>query len=469
MKVKQRIWWVLAGIFLLFCVSFVVAAYRFGWSSTGFVKKSLWDWLQLLIVPLMLAIIALVFQLANSRTERQIAKLRYEQDQSIALDKQREDLLQIYLDRMSELLLKEQLGSPESKDEIRKVARVRTITVLFQLDARRIGYVFAFLREAGLMSNKPNSSIVHLHQANLQKINLSEADLSESDFSEADLWGANLRKANLREANLKGATLWGATLDEAHLWGADLSGTELSGAHLTRAFLMKVNLSNATLWEADLRKAILSEACLRGAKLHEADLSEAGFNEADLSEASLWQSNLRGAYFKGANLSNANLNETILSNANLSKANLRGTHLWQADLRRADLSKADLRGATLGGADLSKANLSEADLSGANLSGVDLSGANLSRTNIEVAQSLKDTDLRGVKGLTKEQLEACKAKGAIIGDAVTTSPPQSTVSPSLPLQGNDTQIPADPPSQVNTLTLDTDGSSATSSQPSPGA
>jgi hypothetical protein len=36
--------------------------------------------------------------------------------------------------------------------------------------------------------------------------------------------------------------------------------------------------------------------------------------------------------------------------------------------------------------------------------------------NLEEALSLKDTDLRRVIGLTKEQLEACKAKGAIIDE-----------------------------------------------------
>src|SRR5205807_1727593 len=127
MKVRQRLWWVLGGVVFLFCVGFVLATYRFGWSSTGFLSKSLWDWLQLLIVPLALAIIALVFQRANSRTEQQIAKQRYEQDQQIALDKQQGDLLQAYLDRMSDLLLKENLLASKS-EQVRNVARVRTTT-----------------------------------------------------------------------------------------------------------------------------------------------------------------------------------------------------------------------------------------------------------------------------------------------------------------------------------------------------
>ncbi len=219
--------------------------------------KTLWDWLQLLIIPLVLAIAALLFNRATTRTEhkiaaerykqdkeiasrhyhqdQQIAKQRYEQDRHIALDKQREDLLQTYLDRMSELLLKEKLRSSAVDAEVRNVARVRTITILFQLDARRIGYVFAFLRESGLMSTKPNGSIVNLDQADLKRINFSQADLSGADLSGARLSEADLSGARLRNANLSGAIPGEADLGEADLGYANLSGAIVTSEQLETA------------------------------------------------------------------------------------------------------------------------------------------------------------------------------------------------------------------------------------------
>ncbi len=265
MKVRQRLWWVLGGVFFLFCIGFVLATYRFGWSSTGFLSKSLWDWLQLLIIPLVLALIALVFQRANSRTEQQIAKQRYEQDRQIALEKQREDLLQAYLDRMAELLLKEKLRSSAVDAEVRNMARVRTITTLFQLDARRIGIVFAFLLEAGLMSNKPNSSIVSLSQADLTNINLSHANLEN----------ANLSNANLSSANLYNANLYNANLYNANLSNADLTSAYISEANLSKAHLLNADLSNANLSKANLRLAMLRFANLEGANLWGANLEGA--------------------------------------------------------------------------------------------------------------------------------------------------------------------------------------------------
>src|SRR5258707_1279131 len=96
MTAKLRSWWkkarktlevlVIIVVFLLMLTLLVVIAlaYVFKVDVAGLRGKTLWDWLQLLIVPLVLAIIALVFQRVNSRTERQIAKVRYDQDREIA-------------------------------------------------------------------------------------------------------------------------------------------------------------------------------------------------------------------------------------------------------------------------------------------------------------------------------------------------------------------------------------------------
>jgi uncharacterized protein YjbI with pentapeptide repeats len=267
----------------------IIVGYRVGW--TGFTGKTLWDWLQLLIIPLVLAVGALLFNLATTRTE-----------QKIASDKQREDLLQTYLDRISELLLEKQLHSPTppyeirgvTRDEVRNVARVRTITILFQLDARRIGYVFAFLREAGLMSTT-SESIVSLKQANLNKINFSQAVITEVDLRQADLRQAILNGATLRQADLSSATL-----READLRQADLSSATLNGANLSYANLNGANLNGADLRQADLRQAILN-----GANLNYADLSGVDLSGADLSSAKVTEEQLKKATsLKGATMPN---------------------------------------------------------------------------------------------------------------------------------------------------------------------
>ena len=220
------------------CISVVVLVFvEVRLYGTGFVGKTLWDWLGLLAalaIPVVVGFGAAWFAAQQGKvSDRENT------------DNQRETALQAYIDKMSELLLEKQLRTSQPEDEVRTIARVRTITLLFQLDARRIGYVFAFLREAGLMSTKPNSSIVNLSQANLTKINLSQAKLIRADLSEANLWYANLSGADLGGANLSKAFLYQANLNETTLYQADLSGANLIDANLSGAFLSEANLSGA--------------------------------------------------------------------------------------------------------------------------------------------------------------------------------------------------------------------------------
>src|SRR6266567_305209 len=191
METKRRrlLWWTLASLIALMCLGLILAAYRFGWTGAGFSGKTVWDWLQLLIIPLVLALVALAFNQVNTRTEREIA-----------LEKQREDLLQAYLDRMAELLLDKGLRTSPPDAEVRNIARVRTISILTQLEVRRVEHVFTFLREAGLVeAPEPIISFKHARftTVNWRFARLDEVNLSGADLSMADLSGADLRRANL--------------------------------------------------------------------------------------------------------------------------------------------------------------------------------------------------------------------------------------------------------------------------------
>jgi hypothetical protein len=110
----------------------------------------------------------------------------------------------------------------------------------------------------------------------------------------------------------------------------------------------------------------------------------------DLNRAALSDLNLLYARLERAHLNSADLSSANLRSADLAYAHLEAAHLTGADLSGADLSGADIDYADLSGADLSGAELSDADLSSADLSSADLSSA----------------DLGGVKGVTKERLEA---------------------------------------------------------------
>jgi hypothetical protein len=200
MGARHRTWWQqimqhrvavgVVAIVLVVVIALIIAGYWFDWTGfNGYNKvttthiisgtnagtvtrteeyqpgRALWDWLQLLIIPVVLAVGALLFNLATTRTE-----------QKIALDKQRGDLLQDYFDRMTVLLFDKELRSSQPDAEVRNVARARTLTVLPQLDAQRKGSLIQFLSESKLLE------VINLSGANLRGANLRGAYLKDAQY-----------------------------------------------------------------------------------------------------------------------------------------------------------------------------------------------------------------------------------------------------------------------------------------------
>lgn len=236
---------------------------------TGFNGKTIWDLLDLLIVPAMLALVGILFSWVQRRTTSQIE-----------LDRQRETALQTYLSQMAELLLEKNLrNSPETNAEVRLVARAWTIILLRDLDGVRKGVLLRFLHETALI-RKPATVI------------LEDADLSGANLREAFLLGADLSKTKLHQADLNGARLSQTDLSNADLSGADLRGAWPPSAVLRYAILVKANLSGV-----DLRGVDLSNADLQG---------------ADLSKADLSRTNLEGARLEGTDLTGTKYNHTTI-------------------------------------------------------------------------------------------------------------------------------------------------------------
>ena len=252
--------------------------------------KTVWDWFGLIGVPITLAVLGIWFQ-----SQEQIRASRdAEEQRRLATEESKEETLQRYLDRVSQLLIEKDLIRQSNVahnpivESASDVIRARTLSVLrsFSQDGERKGSVIFFLIETDVLHKlKVSLSDSQLAGAKLAAGNLREADLAGADLTQAYLKYTNLSKAdlgaaNLTEANLTEANLAEANLRAANLVGANLNGALLSGANLSRANLSGANLSGALLIGTNLSFANLTEANLSGAKLSGADLREAIFKQS---------------------------------------------------------------------------------------------------------------------------------------------------------------------------------------------
>jgi Pentapeptide repeats (8 copies) len=172
-----------------------VCGYVFDLPWTGLAKRTFWDWLSLLIVPIVLALGGYLFNRSESRRTKEDAEQQRQADRHIADQRTQDAALQAYLDHIGGLLLEKDKPLRQSKegDEVRTLARARTLTVLRRLDGERKARVLQFLYESGLIDK------------NRVVVDLVGADLSDAILSKTNLSGTDLREANLSGANLTGA------------------------------------------------------------------------------------------------------------------------------------------------------------------------------------------------------------------------------------------------------------------------
>jgi hypothetical protein len=295
-------------------IALVVGSYLLDWSWTGFVDdrsdqrselsaKTLWDWLDLLGVPAILAVGA--WYLNRAETSRRSAEQSKSAlvEQASAARRDYRDVVNSYVAVMTELLLEHGLRLSSRDQEVQTIARTRTLLALASVDGAHKGEVIEFLYRAGLILAP--TPIVDLDGADLTFAELVGVDLSHADLSGSDLSGARLDASALSGAVLRRAIL-GAQFQAPRsalgtsLVRADLAGADLTGAQIGNYLLVDVDTEeHIEGFGTDFSQANLAGANLSGANLLSYQLTVTG------TSVLKGGGEFRGPLYLGCNLANA--------------------------------------------------------------------------------------------------------------------------------------------------------------------
>jgi hypothetical protein len=208
MGARFRSWWqqikqhpfIVAGIIVVSVLLIALIVVEVRANGTGFAGKTLWDWLQFLAalaIPVVVGFGAVWFT-ARQNHDREIAK-----------DIRFDAALQGYLDKMTELLLHENLSKSQRHDVVANIAQTSTLVFLINLDPLRKGFVIIFLAASGLINR--SGKIIDLSFADLRRVNLRHRHTQKLDgislegaiLWEADFSGALLTNVNFQRADFK--------------------------------------------------------------------------------------------------------------------------------------------------------------------------------------------------------------------------------------------------------------------------
>ncbi len=223
-------------------------------SITGFRGKTLWDWLQLLIVPAVLGMGAIWFDYEAGKRAGAIQQQREQIQREIEDQRAKNTILSAYFDDLSNLLLEHGLTESQKDSAVRNIARARTLSALSQLDGRRKGFIVRFLYETNLI--KGGTPLLYLGGSISGEPAVDEIVLSRADLNGAVLHRLFMGEVNLTRVHLVGADFRWAFLSKANFIGADLRNADFTGARLTEASLSSADLTGTRLHDADLSKAV---------------------------------------------------------------------------------------------------------------------------------------------------------------------------------------------------------------------
>ena len=323
----------LAGVVVL-VVAFIVAAYTRRWRWAGLTgqpgtdegSKTLWDWLQLLVIPLGLAAVAFALNLAQSNREQHREDRRAARERSIAADRLREDALATYLQQISDLMLERGLLTSRAGSETQAIARTLTLSVLRRLDPKRKGIVVRFLDESGLIRGRtirgPEPKI-KLAGADLRFVVLTSSQRASTSSRQGGigfpLSNASFDGADLRYANFRGALLQYMSFSAADLREADFSTATILDVSFLSADLSGANFSQASIGRSNFENTCLSNARFARAGLFDSNLTAASGHDVDLSHAKLRDVTFRYAFFVRSNLAGMSGSRPPSGNETISK------------------------------------------------------------------------------------------------------------------------------------------------------
>lgn len=120
--------------------------------NMGFAEKSFWDWVDLLLVPAALGLAGLWFSRVQKQTELEIARRERAADRKRERDRQRQNILDAYFDKMTELILERGLVAPDAKLEVQRLATTRTIIALTSKGGAGVSKTWSLAKQRSTLS-----------------------------------------------------------------------------------------------------------------------------------------------------------------------------------------------------------------------------------------------------------------------------------------------------------------------------
>lgn len=189
----------------------------FNW---GLKDKTFWNWMELLIVPVMLGSAAMYLDFSQTAKQEALETRRIEEARHIEDERYKVGILNDYRGAISELMTSRELLSENPDTGVVEAATALTNAALSQLDGAQKGDLLRFLFHSQLIGHpRRQPAVISLFHADFRDALVTDANLSNAELGDVDFRGADLSDTFFIGAYLNEWTLLeGANLDGSRLY-----------------------------------------------------------------------------------------------------------------------------------------------------------------------------------------------------------------------------------------------------------
>ena len=290
--------------------------------------RTLWDWFELLIFPIALALFAYYLNNYQKKMEHKIAEERFNLERELRKDYERENLLRKFFDDINYLLTEKNLMSSPVDSTERSIARNKTLTTVRELDGVRKGKLFEFLFDSKLISIE--NCIVDLSSADFsntvlnnyifEKIVLKHVNFLGSNLNGIFIIDSNISISNFNKSNLENMSFSGSSINRCTFNKSNLSSTYFDGAKITNSYFNNSIMKYATFSLAKIKRSKFIESDLHYGEFDGTEIYSSQFDKSVFENSVFSQSNVCFSRFHSSNLKNANFDFSNLSKIDFTNA-----------------------------------------------------------------------------------------------------------------------------------------------------
>lgn len=325
--------WKKACLVSVFFVSFagiIALGYQIKWM--GFAGKTLWDWLEIAVVPIFIAGSVFFFDFIQKRNDILSSQRELENQKELSREQFSRDQFDSFLSYFQDYggRLRDGAGTHEAQ-----VIKFKTRAMFRTMSAFWIGEVFDFLSQSSIVRVIPDI-------------------FDENEFKEVNISHAALRNVSMKDVRFFDCTAQQVVLSGGIFRTVLFNGTRISGGNFSNASFRNVRFDNCDLTGLQCNSIVMASTDFLNCILVRGRFSNGIFQSCLLQGVTLDFANIDGAAIRNINLRKCSLISTDFSSVELLNGRFTECQFNQTNFENSKLSVAQFEACKFIDVDLSK-------------------------------------------------------------------------------------------------------------------